>query len=99
VKIRRLLTGVLSSVILILLIHAAILIAGDIKDGVSRVSIQDLKAKMELTDGVLIIDVRSGDDYARSKHKIKGAVRISIVDLAEKSKSLPKDREIVTYCT
>jgi rhodanese-related sulfurtransferase len=63
---------------------------------VSRISIHDLKEKMDRVD-VLIIDVRSGDDYSRSKIKIKGAVRISIVHLAEKSGTLPKDRQIVTY--
>jgi rhodanese-related sulfurtransferase len=90
--------GIFSLMIMTSLIHPAVAIAGDTKDMVSRITVQELKAKMD-HDGVLIIDVRSGDDYARSKIKIKGAVRISVVKLEEMSNTLPKDKEIVTYCT
>ncbi len=47
----------------------------------------------------MIIDVRTGNDYEGSKIKIKGAVRISIVQMEERYKELPKDKEIITYCT
>jgi hypothetical protein len=96
--IRRLMMGVFSLMIMALLIHPVAAIADDTKDMVTRITVQELKAKMD-HGGVLIIDVRSGDDYARSKIKIKGAVRISVVKLEEMSNTLPKDKEIVTYCT
>ena len=97
-KTRWLLIGLFFNITLVLLLHPAILVAGDAKDEVPKISIQDLKDKMDHGE-VLIIDVRTGNDYVRSKFKIKGAVRISIVHLAEQSNTLPQDKEIVTYCT
>jgi rhodanese-related sulfurtransferase len=68
-------------------------------DGVPRMTVQELKAKMDRGEDVLIIDVRTGNDYERSRIKIKGAMRISIVNMEDKARGLPKDKEIVTYCT
>lgn len=90
---------ILLLLVIVSLLLPAIPVAGDIKDNVTRISVHDLKAKMDHHDGILIIDVRTGDDYARSKIKIKGAERISIVNIAERAKTLPREKEIVTYCT
>jgi len=68
-------------------------------DGVPRITAQELKAKMDRGENILIIDVRTGDEYERSRIKIKGAVRISIVNIEDKASELPKDKEIITYCT
>ena len=68
-------------------------------DGVSRITIQELKAKIDKGDDLVIVDVRTGQDYADSRIKIKGAVRIPIVQIEERYKELPKDKEIVLYCT
>ncbi len=67
-------------------------------DDVPRITIQELKSKMDMGENVLIIDVRSGEDYASSKVKIKGAVRIPLKALEQRQKELPQDREIITYC-
>jgi len=96
VKMRRLSGGIVFAIIMGFTLPLAVPIAGDAQDPVSRTSIHQLKDKMG-KDGILILDVRSGDDYARSKHKIKGAVRISVVHLAQKAKELPKEQEIITY--
>jgi len=69
------------------------------EDNIPRITVQELKAKMEKGEDLLVIDVRTGNDYERSKIKIKGAVRISIVKIEERSRDLPKDKEIITYCT
>jgi hypothetical protein len=80
--------------------HLAALIASAVAaDDIPRISVQDLKAKMDRGEDITIIDVRSADDFERSKVKIKGAIRISIVKLADKSAELPRDKEIITYCT
>jgi rhodanese-related sulfurtransferase len=69
------------------------------EDNVPRITIQELKSKMDNGEKILIIDVRTGEDYASSKVKIKGAVRIPVNALEERQKELPKDREIITYCS
>ena len=79
--------------------HLAVLIASSAADDIPRITIQEMKAKMDRGDDIIVIDVRTGDDFERSKNKIKGAVRISIVQLANRSGELSKDKEIITYCT
>jgi 3-mercaptopyruvate sulfurtransferase SseA len=68
-------------------------------DGVSRITVQELKAKVDKGEDLVIIDVRTGEDYQGSRIKIKGAVRIPIVQLEERYKELPKDKQIILYCT
>ena len=48
-------------------------------DSVPRITVQELKAKMDNRKNVVIIDVRTGQEYKSSKIKIKDAIRISIV--------------------
>jgi hypothetical protein len=67
-------------------------------DDVPRITVQELKAKMDKGDDLVVVDVRTGFDYERSKIKIKGAVRISIVKMEERYRDLPMDKEIITYC-
>jgi rhodanese-related sulfurtransferase len=68
-------------------------------DNVPRITVQELKAKVDKGEDLVIIDVRTGEDYQGSRIKIKGAVRIPIVQLEERYKELPKDKQIILYCT
>lgn len=68
-------------------------------DGIPRITAQELKAKIDKGDALVVVDVRTGKDYADSRIKIKGAVRIPIVQLEERYTELPKDKEIIFYCT
>ena len=65
---------------------------------VPRISTEELKALLGSAE-VIIIDVRAGGDWDRSKEKIKGAVR---EDPNKSTKSwadkYPKDKTIVLYC-
>jgi len=70
-----------------------------VADDVPRITVQELKAKMDKGEDLVIIDVRTGDDYERSKIKIKGAVRIPIVKIEDRYRELPEDKQIITYCT
>jgi hypothetical protein len=64
---------------------------------VARVSKDYLKAKLGLPDLVLI-DVRSKNDWEKSNEKITGAVRMDPETVDTWSETLPKDKEIVLYC-
>jgi rhodanese-related sulfurtransferase len=61
-----------------------------------RISVDELKTKLAKGEEVIIIDVR-GKDFDASATKIKGALRFN-GDLKTAAASLPKDKEIVTYC-
>lgn len=75
----------------------AIALAAD--DGVPRIAKEELKTKMEQGEDILVLDVRTGMSYTGSKTKIKGAIRFAPNDIDVWSKNLPKDKEIITYCT
>jgi len=64
-----------------------------------RISIKELKAKMDRGEDIVILDVRTSGAYLGSKIKIKGAVRIDPDSIERKYQVLPRDKEIITYCT
>jgi hypothetical protein len=67
-------------------------------DDVPRMTIQELKARMDRGEKIIILDVRSGADYASSKIKISGAVRIPLDQLNVRYKELSEGNEIIIYC-
>lgn len=66
-----------------------------------RISIDELKAKMERKEKILIIDARAGSSYLGSSVQIRGAVHLTLDDLESTHSDLgvPVDREIIIYCT
>jgi hypothetical protein len=68
------------------------------EDDVPRMTIQELKAKMDRGENIIILDVRTGADYASSKVKITGAMRIPLGQLESRYKELSAEREIIAYC-
>ena len=96
---RRLLKGLFLSLLFVLLNQLIASVVLSATDVVPRITVQELKAKMDKGEDIVIIDVRAGREYTDSKIKMKGAVRISIVQLESRINELPRDKEIITYCT
>jgi hypothetical protein len=97
--LRWLWKGLLLSLSIVFLNHLTVPTVFSAADNVPRITVQELKAKMDKGEDLVIVDVRTGDDYERSKIKIKGAVRIPIVKIEERYRELPKDKQIILYCT
>lgn len=66
---------------------------------VERITVEELKAKIEKNEPVTILDVRSEGSYESSDKKVKGAVRMLTDEIEPRLKEIPKDRVVVTYCT
>jgi len=96
---RWLLKGLFLSLLFVVLNQLIVPVGFSATDDVPRITVQELKAKMDKGDDLVVVDVRTGNDYERSKIKIKGAIRIPIVQLEARSNELPRDKEIITYCT
>jgi len=96
---RQLLKLLLLSLLFVLLNQLIVPAVFSATDAVPRITVQDLKAKMDKGEDIVIIDVRAGREYEDSKIKMKGAIRISIVQLENRINELPRDKEIITYCT
>jgi rhodanese-related sulfurtransferase len=63
---------------------------------VPRTTKDELKAKMDAGEDVMIVDVRRGSDWKGSEFKIKGAIRVEDLDAFAANQA--KDAEIVLYC-
>ncbi len=61
-----------------------------------RISIEELKKKMDSGENVLILDTRHKEQY--DLDHIKGAVSAPLLEIMEGRYSAPTDREIVLYC-
>ena len=71
---------------------------------VNMITADELKAKLADNKPVTIIDVRGSEAYSSATTTIKGAIHYKTRKLKYRLaypplKDLPKDREIVTYCS
>jgi membrane protein DedA with SNARE-associated domain/rhodanese-related sulfurtransferase len=65
----------------------------------ARISVAELQALIEGGVAPLIIDVRSPTARALEPRWIPGALHISLPDVDVHLKDLPRDRDIILYCT
>jgi hypothetical protein len=65
--------------------------------GVPRISKDELKAKLG-SPGMVLIDVRTENDWGKSDEKINGAQRMDPETVDSWAATLPKDKEIILYC-
>ena len=83
---------------------SAVTIRAQTPPAVETISAEELKTKVTANHPVTIIDVRGAEAYAASSNTIKGALHFKLRRLKSRIafaplKDLPKDREIVTYCS
>jgi membrane protein DedA with SNARE-associated domain/rhodanese-related sulfurtransferase len=65
----------------------------------ARISVAELDALMRAGAAPIIIDVRSSTARALEPQWIPGALHVSLPDVGPALKDLPRDREIILYCT
>jgi membrane protein DedA with SNARE-associated domain/rhodanese-related sulfurtransferase len=65
----------------------------------ARISVAELYTLIEGGEAPLIIDVRSPSARALEPHWIPGALHISLPDVDVHLRDLPRDRDIILYCT
>jgi len=65
-------------------------------DSVRRVPVAEAKEAVKSGKAV-VVDVRSAADYAAAH--VHGALSIPLAEIEQRSKELPRDSFIITYCT
>jgi membrane protein DedA with SNARE-associated domain/rhodanese-related sulfurtransferase len=65
----------------------------------ARISVVDLYGLIQAGAEPLIIDVRSVTARALEPRRIPGALHVPLQDVARHMKELPRDRDIILYCT
>ena len=66
---------------------------------ISRITVDELKQKLDGGEDVVIVDLRHSMDFETDPQTIPGAFRMDAAELQEKNDRLPRDRDVVLYCT
>src|SRR5262249_26112547 len=65
----------------------------------ARIGARDLRELMESGVAPLIVDVRSVTAVTLDPRRIPGALHIPLHDVAMALKDLPRDRDVISYCS
>jgi len=66
---------------------------------ISRITVEELKEKVDSGEDVVIVDLRHSVDFEADPETIPGAFRMDSKDLEAQNDRLPRDRDIILYCT
>lgn len=66
---------------------------------VTRITPEEVKKKLDAGEDMLIIDLRDAVEFVIDPQTIPGAFHISVEDLEVQYHQIPRDREIVLFCT
>ncbi len=66
---------------------------------ISRITVDELKKKLDSGEDLVIVDLRHSMDFEADPETIPGAFRLDSKELEEKNDRLPRDREVILYCT
>jgi hypothetical protein len=66
---------------------------------IARITVDELKEKLDSGEELVIVDLRHSVDFEADPETIPGAFRMDAKELEEKNDRLPRDREVILYCT
>ena len=66
---------------------------------IARISPDDLRRALASDTPMLVVDLRTDLDVGTDPHVIPGALRIAAEELERRHAEIPRDREIVVYCS
>ena len=65
----------------------------------ARITVDELYQKLELGENPMILDLRSRGELAQNPTLIRGALHMTMDELPLREQELPRDRDIVLYCS
>lgn len=65
----------------------------------ARITPEELKAMLDAGEKVMVVDVRDRVDFDAEPLIIPGALHFSVEELEARHGEIPREREIVLYCT
>lgn len=66
---------------------------------IARITPAELKAKLDAGDPVMIVDLRHSLDFAADPAVVPGAIHLTPDEVERRAAEIPRDREVVLYCT
>lgn len=65
---------------------------------IARITPHELRARLESGD-VFVVDLRHAVEIAADGHSVPGALRIALEELEARHQEIPRDRDIVLFCS
>lgn len=66
---------------------------------IARITPEELKTRMDAGENLVLVDLRHSIDFEAEPVRIPGALHLSTEELEARHREIPRDREIVLYCT
>jgi hypothetical protein len=66
---------------------------------IARITPDELKAKLDAGEKLVLVDLRHSLDFEAEPATIPGALHLSTEEMEARHHEIPRDREIVLYCT
>ncbi len=66
---------------------------------IARITPEELKRKLDAGEEVVIVDLRHSLDFEADPRTIPGALHLAAEELEEHHQDIPRDRDIILYCT
>jgi len=66
---------------------------------IARITPDELKAKMDNGEEVVVVDLRHKIDFEAEPETIPGALHVPPEELEQRHEEIPRDRELILYCT
>ena len=66
---------------------------------IARISPEDLQRKLQAGEQVMIVDLRHPRDVESQGSKLPGALRMAPTELDARHQEIPRDRDIILYCS
>ncbi|HEX4824161.1 MAG TPA: VTT domain-containing protein [Candidatus Polarisedimenticolaceae bacterium] len=66
---------------------------------VGRIRPEELKEMLDAGEEIVVVDLRSSREFEESPQSIPGAMRIAADDLVRDHGKIPRDRDVILFCT
>ena len=65
----------------------------------ARITVDELRQKQEAGESMVILDLRSHEELVQNPSLIRGALHMSMDEVQSRQDEIPRDRDIVLYCS
>ena len=66
---------------------------------IARISPAELKSRIDAGENLEIVDLRHSVDFEADPVTLPGATRLTVEEIEERHDEIPRDRDIILYCT
>ncbi|MGA2466500.1 MAG: rhodanese-like domain-containing protein, partial [Thermodesulfobacteriota bacterium] len=66
---------------------------------IARITPEEVKQRLDAGEALLILDMRDALEFEIEPYTLPGAFQLPIEQLDEKHHEIPRDRDIILYCT